>query len=415
MRGRESRVHPLVRDAAHERPFAMIHHTPLIALLAVGLGLALVFGFIAAKLRLPPLVGYLVAGIACGPATPGFVGDQPIAHELAEIGVILLMFGVGMHFSLRDLLAVRGVALPGALIQTIGVTALGMVLADYWGWGVGAGLVLGLALAVASTVVLLRALEDSGGLTTIGARIVVGWLVVEDLLTVVVLVVLPTVAGLLGGQSDAPPDQMVQTVAITLAKVGGFVAFMLVIGVRVLPWVLDQVVCTGSRELFTLSVVAIALGVGYGSAELLGLSLALGAFFAGVVVNGSNYSHRAAADTQPLQDAFAVLFFVSVGMLFDPAILLAEPLHVLALLAVIVVAKPLIAYAIMRALRQPGHASRQVAAGLGQIGEFSFILVALGVDLHLLTEKGQDLVLAASLLAITLNPFLHRLLLRGRA
>jgi CPA2 family monovalent cation:H+ antiporter-2 len=390
----------------------MVDHTPLIALLAIGFVMALIFGFIAAKLRLPPLVGYLVAGIACGPATPGFVGDQPIAHELAEIGVILLMFGVGMHFSLRDLLAVRGVALPGALIQTAGVTGLGMLLAQYWGWSIGAGLVLGLALAVASTVVLLRALEDSGGLTTIGARIVVGWLVVEDLLTVVVLVVLPTVAGLLGGHSDEPPDQLMQTVAITLAKVGGFVVFMLVIGVRVLPWVLHQVVRTGSRELFTLSVVAIALGVGYGSAELLGLSLALGAFFAGVVVNGSDYSHRAAADTQPLQDAFAVLFFVSVGMLFDPEILVTEPLHVLAVVAVIVIFKPLIAYAIMRVLRQPERASRQVGAGLGQIGEFSFILVAVGVQLQLLPQKGQDLVLAGSLLAITLNPFLHRLLLR---
>jgi CPA2 family monovalent cation:H+ antiporter-2 len=390
----------------------MVDHTPLIALLAIGFVMALIFGFIAAKLRLPPLVGYLVAGIACGPATPGFVGDQPIAHELAEIGVILLMFGVGMHFSLRDLLAVRGVALPGALIQTAGVTGLGMLLAQYWGWSIGAGLVLGLALAVASTVVLLRALEDSGGLTTIGARIGVGWLVVEDLLTVVVLVVLPTVAGLLGGHSDEPPDQLMQTVAITLAKVGGFVVFMLVIGVRVLPWVLHQVVRTGSRELFTLSVVAIALGVGYGSAELLGLSLALGAFFAGVVVNGSDYSHRAAADTQPLQDAFAVLFFVSVGMLFDPEILVTEPLHVLAVVAVIVIAKPLIAYAIMRVLRQPERASRQVGAGLGQIGEFSFILVAVGVQLQLLPQKGQDLVLAGSLLAITLNPFLHRLLLR---
>ncbi len=392
----------------------MAHHTPLIALLAIGLGFALVFGFIASKLRLPPLVGYLVAGILCGPATPGFVGDQPIAHELAEIGVILLMFGVGMHFSLRDLLAVRGVALPGALIQTIGVTAIGIVLAHYWGWGIGAGLVLGLAMAVASTVVLLRALEDSGGLATRGARIVVGWLVVEDLLTVIVLVVLPSVAGLLGGHAAAPDGQLLRSIAMTLAKVGAFVAFMLVIGARVLPWVLNQVVRTGSRELFTLAVVAIALGVGYGSAELLGLSLALGAFFAGVVVNGSDHSHRAALDTQPLQDAFAVLFFVSVGMLFDPAILLTDPLEVLGVLAVIVVAKPLIAYGIMRALRQPEPASRQVAAGLGQAGEFSFILVALGVELHLLTREGQNLVLAASLLAITLNPFLHRLLLRGQ-
>jgi CPA2 family monovalent cation:H+ antiporter-2 len=391
----------------------MVHNTPLIALLAVGLGLALVFGFIAAKLHLPPLVGYLVAGIACGPSTPGFVGDAATANELAEIGVILLMFGVGMHFSMRDLMAVRGVALPGALIQTVAVTLLGMLLAQYWGWGIGAGLVLGLALAVASTVVLLRALEDSGGLTTIGARIVVGWLVVEDLLTVVVLVALPSIAGLLGGAAQAPSGPLLQTVAMTLAKVGGFVAFMLVFGARILPWVLAEVVRTGSRELFTLSVVAIALGVGYGSAELLGLSLALGAFFAGVVVNGSHYGHRAAADTRPLQDAFAVLFFVSVGMLFDPAILLTEPLHVLAVVAVIVLAKPMIAYAIMRLLRQPRRASRQVAAGLGQIGEFSFILVALGVELHLLSPKGQDLVLAGALLAITLNPFLHRLLLRA--
>ena len=389
----------------------MAHNTPLIALLAIGLGLALVFGFIAAKLRLPPLVGYLVAGIACGPATPGFVGDQPIAHELAEIGVILLMFGVGMHFSLRDLLAVRGVALPGALIQTAGVTALGILLGEYWGWGIGAGLVLGLALAVASTVVLLRALENSGGLTTLGARVVVGWLVVEDLLTVVVLVVLPTVAGLIGEKVEPLSGELTTTLVVTLAKVGAFVAFMLVIGVRVLPWVLAQVVRTGSRELFTLAVVAIALGVGYGSAELLGLSLALGAFFAGMVINGSDHSHRAAVDTQPLQDAFAVLFFVSVGMLFDPAILVTEPQHVLALVAVIVIAKPLIAYAIMRLLRQSERASRQVAAGLGQIGEFSFILVALGVELHLLSDKGQDLVLAAALLSITLNPFLHRLLL----
>jgi len=389
----------------------MVHNTPLIALLAIGLGLALVFGFIAAKLRLPPLVGYLVAGIACGPATPGFVGDQPIAHELAEIGVILLMFGVGMHFSLRDLLAVRAVALPGALIQTAGVTALGILLGKYWGWGVGAGLVLGLALAVASTVVLLRALENSGGLTTLGARVVVGWLVVEDLLTVVVLVVLPTVAGLIGGNVEPLSDALTTTVLITLAKVGAFVAFMLVVGGRLLPWLLAQVVRTGSRELFTLAVVSIALGVGYGSAELLGLSLALGAFFAGVVINGSDYSHRAAVDTQPLQDAFAVLFFVSVGMLFDPAILVTEPQHVLALVAVIVIAKPLIAYAIMRLLRQSELAARQVAAGLGQIGEFSFILVALGVELHLISDKGQDLVLAAALLSITLNPFLHRLLL----
>jgi CPA2 family monovalent cation:H+ antiporter-2 len=393
---------------------ATVQETPLIALLAVSLVLALIFGFIAAKLRMPPLVGYLVAGIACGPSTPGFIGDMAIAHELAEIGVILLMFGVGMHFSMRDLLAVRRIAVPGALIQTIVVTGLGMLLARHWGWGIGAGMVLGLALAVASTVVLLRALEATGGLTTIGARIVVGWLIVEDLLTVVVLVVLPTVAGLLGGTSDEPSGELLLTVAITLIKVGAFVAFMLVIGARVLPWVLYQVVRTESRELFTLSVVAIALGVGYGSAELLGLSLALGAFFAGVIVNGSDYSHRAASDTQPLQDAFAVLFFVSVGMLFDPTILITEPLHVLAVLAIIVVAKPAIAYAIMRVLRQPIHASRQVAAGLGQIGEFSFILVGLGVQLHLLPDEGRDLVLAGSLLAITLNPFLHRLLLRER-
>jgi CPA2 family monovalent cation:H+ antiporter-2 len=388
-------------------------NTPLIALLAVSLSLALVFGFIAAKLRLPPLVGYLVAGIACGPFTPGFVGDQAIAYELAEIGVILLMFGVGMHFSLGDLLAVKRIALPGALIQTAGVTVLGLLMAEYWGWSLGAGLVLGLALAVASTAVLLRALEDTGGLQTKAARIVVGWLVVEDLLTVVVLVTLPSVAGLLGGQSDDPSGPVLRMVVMTLAKVAFFVAFMLIVGTRVLPWVLAQVVRTGSRELFTLTVVAIALGIGYGSAELLGLSLALGAFFAGVVVNGSDYSHRAADVTQPLQDAFAVLFFVSVGMVFDPSILVTEPLHVLAVVGVVVVVKPLIAYVIMRALGQPDSASRRVAVGLGQIGEFSFILAAVGVQLHLLTEQGEDLVLAGAILAITLNPFLHRLLLRA--
>jgi CPA2 family monovalent cation:H+ antiporter-2 len=377
------------------------------------LGLALVCGFVAAKLHLPPLVGYLIAGIGCGPFTPGFVGEVAIAQQLAEIGVILLMFGVGMHFSLRDLLAVRRVALPGALVQTAAVTAMGLGLAFWWGWGIGAGLVLGLALAVASTVVLLRALEDSGGLTTMAARIVIGWLVVEDLLTVVVLVVLPAIADMLRGQGEVPPMAIAASVAVVLAKVGAFVAFMLVVGVRVLPWVLAQVAATGSRELFTLAVIAIALGVGFGSAELLGLSFALGAFFAGVVLNGSDLSHRAARDTQPLQDAFAVLFFVAVGMLFDPSILVTEPLHVLVVLAVIVLAKPAVAYALMRVLRQPERASRQVAAGLGQIGEFSFILVGLGVSLQLLPEDGQNLVLAGSLLAITLNPFLHRLLLRA--
>ena len=397
----------------------MDHKTALIALLAISLVLALFGGFVAAKLRLPPLLGYIVAGIACGPHTPGFVGDAELAHQLSEIGVILLMFGVGMHFSLRDLLAVRGVALPGALIQTGLVTLLGLALGAVWDWSIGGGLVLGLALAVASTVVLLRALEDTGGLDTIAGRIVVGWLVVEDLLTVVVLVLLPVVAGSLGGPdgagtSPATPFAILPLVALTLLKVGAFVAFMLVIGARVLPWLLGQVERTRSRELFTLSVIAIALGVGFGSAELLGLSFALGAFFAGVVVNGSDHSHRAERDTRPLQDAFAVLFFVSVGMLFDPNILIAEPLRVLAVLAVVVVAKPAIAWAIMRVLRQSSRSARQVAAGLGQIGEFSFILLALGVSLGVLSQEGHDVALAAALLSIGLNPFLHRLLLRER-
>jgi CPA2 family monovalent cation:H+ antiporter-2 len=398
----------------------MPHESALIALLAISLVFALIGGFVAAKLRLPTLVGYLVAGIACGPSTPGFVGDAELAHQLAEIGVILLMFGVGMHFSLRDLLAVRRIALPGALIQTAVVTVLGVLMARYWGWGIGAGIVIGLALAVASTVVLLRALEASGGMTSMAARIVIGWLVVEDLLTVLAVVVLPALAGSLSGALSEPQAvadgalrDIAVTVALTLIKVGAFVAFMLLIGARVLPWVLTQVARTGSRELFTLSVIAIALGVGFGSAELLGLSFALGAFFAGVVINGSDHSHRAALDTQALQDAFAVLFFVSVGMIFNPHILVTEPVHVLAVLAIIVVAKPLIAYVIMRALRQPDRAGRQVAAGLGQVGEFSFILVALGVSSGLLPEEGRDLVLAGSLLAITLNPFLHRLLLLG--
>ena len=395
----------------------MDHKTALIALLAISLVLALIGGFITAKLRLPPLLGYIVAGIACGPHTPGFVGDAELAHQLSEIGVILLMFGVGMHFSLRELLAVRSVALPGALIQTGVVTVLGLALGAAWGWSIAGGLVLGIALAVASTVVLLRALEDTSGLDTIAGRIVVGWLVVEDLLTVVVLVLLPVVAGSLGGHERADAVRglaILPLVALTLLKVGAFVAFMLLVGARVLPWLLGQVERTRSRELFTLSVIAIALGVGFGSAELLGLSFALGAFFAGVVTSGSDHSHRADQDTRPLQDAFAVLFFVSVGMLFDPNILISEPLRVLAVLAVVVVAKPAVAWAIMRVLGQNPRSARQVAAGLGQIGEFSFILLALGVSLGVLSQEGQDVVLAAALLSIGLNPFLHRLLLRER-
>jgi len=385
------------------------HETSLIATIAVSLAFAFVGGFIAARLRLPPLVGYLLAGIAVGPFTPGFVADVNVAPQLAEIGVILLMFGVGMHFSLRDLLAVRAIALPGAVAQIVVATALGVGVAFSWGWSLGAGLVFGLALSVASTVVLLRALEAQGRLDSGDGRIAVGWLIVEDLVMVLTLVLLPALAEPLGGQvlddsHGIPAGGLPAALGLTLGKVAVFVGLMLVVGTRFFPWLLKRVEHTDSRELFTLAVVALALGVAFGSAMLFGVSFALGAFFAGVVINESDLSHRASTDLQPLQDAFAVLFFVAVGMLFDPTILLEQPLRVLTVLGIIVIGKSLAALGIVLALRYPPGTALTVSAALAQIGEFSFILAGLGVSLALLPAEGHSLILAGALLSITLNP-----------
>jgi len=382
--------------------------TSLIAIIAIGLAFAFVGGFIAVRLRLPPLVGYLLAGIAVGPFTPGFVGDAKLASQLAEIGVILLMFGVGMHFSVGDLWAVRSIALPGALAQITVATLLGAGVGYLWGWSFGAGLVFGLALSVASTVVLLRALESAGAVDTPDGRIAIGWLIVEDLVMVLTLVLLPAFAGQLGGDSSAHAhsagDGVWLSLGKTLAKVALFVGLMLVVGTRLFPWLLQRVERTGSRELFTLAVAALAIGLAFGSAKLFGISFALGAFFAGVVINESDLSHRAASDLQPLQDAFGVLFFVAVGMLFDPSILLRKPLQVLAVLTIIVVGKSLAAFGIVLALGRPLSTALTVSAALAQIGEFSFILAALGLSLGLLSPEGQSLILAGALLSITLNP-----------
>jgi CPA2 family monovalent cation:H+ antiporter-2 len=391
----------------------MPHETSLIATIAVSLTFAFIGGFIAVRLRLPPLVGYLLAGVAVGPFTPGFVADAKLAPQLAEIGVILLMFGVGMHFSVRDLLAVRAIAVPGAIAQIAAATALGAGLTSLWGWSLGSGLVFGLALSVASTVVLLRELETLGILHSTNGRIAVGWLIVEDLVMVLALVVLPALGDLLGQQppdhgSGVPAVNLWASLAVTLGKVGVFVALMLLFGARLFPKLLKAVERTAARELFTLAVIALALGIAFGSAKLFGVSFALGAFFAGVVINESDLSHRAATDLQPLQDAFAVLFFVAVGMLFDPSILIREPLRVLAVLAIIIVGKSLAAALIVLALRYPLDTVLTVSAALAQIGEFSFILAGLGSNLGLLPGEGQDLILAGALLSIALNPLLFR-------
>lgn len=391
----------------------MHHDTALLATIAVGLGLAFIFGFAAARLGLPPLVGYLVAGVALGPFTPGFVADSGLASQLAELGVILLMFGVGLHFSLRDLLAVRRIAVPGAIAQIVAATVLGAGVAHLWGWSLGAGIVFGLALSVASTVVLLRALEERGVLESVNGRIAIGWLIVEDLAMVLALVLLPAFAGSLGGDSSAAAAaaadrSLLTALGVTLGKVTLFLVLMLFVGVRVVPWLLETVARVGSRELFTLSVLAVALGIAFGSAVLFGVSFALGAFFAGVVVNGSDLSHAAAAEALPLQDAFAVLFFVSVGMLFDPSVLVREPIHVLAVLAIIMLGKSIAAFAIVLLFRYPIGTALTVSGSLAQIGEFSFILAGLGVSLGLLPVEGQSLILAGALLSITLNPLMFR-------
>ena len=387
----------------------MHHDISLITTLAAGFGLALILGFIAARLKLPALVGYLLAGIAIGPATPGFVADAQIASQLAEVGVMLLMFGVGLHFSVDDLMAVRKIALPGAVVQMAVATAFGAGVATFWGWSLGSALVFGISLSVASTVVLLKALESRGLVDSGDGRIAVGWLVVEDLAMVLVLVLLPAIAPSLGGKATEGARSMGMTIFITLAQVGGFIAFMLIVGRRLFPWLLWQVTKTGSRELFTLCVIAAAVSIAYGSSAIFGVSFALGAFFAGMVLRESQFSARAAEDTLPLQDAFAVLFFVSVGMLFDPAVILEEPLHVLATVAIVLVGKTLAAFAVVLLLRYPVRTAAIVAASLAQVGEFSFILAGLGMALGLLPKEGNDLILAAALISIALNPVMFSL------
>ena len=390
----------------------MPHHTSLIAILCVGFVLAFVLGMVAQRLRLSPLVGYLVAGIIAGPFTPGFVGDQSLAPQLAEIGVILLMFGVGLHFSLKDLMAVKAIAIPGAIVQITVATVLGWGLSALLGWPTLHGVIFGFSLATASTVVLLRAMEERRLLETRRGRIAVGWLIVEDLACVLALVLMPVIASVLGTNGDEAVTfgDVVVKILTTLVQVGLFVAVMLVIGRRVIPWLLENTAGTGSRELFTLAVLSIALGIAVGSAELFGVSFALGAFFAGMLLNESELSHKAAQDSLPMRDAFAVLFFVSVGMLFDPHILVEQPLLVLATAFIIVFGKSAAAYVIVRAFGHPRRTALTISASLAQIGEFAFIIAGLGVTLELMPSEAQDLVLAGALISIMLNPLIFRLL-----
>jgi CPA2 family monovalent cation:H+ antiporter-2 len=396
----------------------MPHHTPLIATIVGGLAIAFVLGALANRFRVSPIVGYLLAGIVIGPSTPGFVADQALANELAEIGVILLMFGVGLHFSVTDLLSVRAIAIPGALVQIAFATLLGLGLALLLGWPVGAGVVFGLALSVASTVVLLRALRERRLLDTERGRIAVGWLIVEDIAMVLALVLLPVLAPLFkeGAAASGGPTllELATTVGITLGKIGAFFAIMLVVGRRLIPWILHYIVYTGSRELFRLAVLTIALGVAYGAAQLFGVSFALGAFFAGMILSESPLSQQAANESLPLRDAFAVLFFISVGMLFRPAIVLSSPWALIATLSIIIVGKSLAALLIAWALRHPLSTALMISASLAQIGEFSFILAALGIDLGLLPEEGRDLILAGAIFSILVNPLLFDLLHRAR-
>jgi len=394
----------------------MDHEPVLISTIAIGLTAAFIGGFVARRIGLPAIVGYIVAGVVIGPFTPGIAADPTIATELAEIGVILLMFGVGIHFSFRDLAAVKAIAIPGAAIQIAVMTTLGTALGLALGFGIGGGLELGLAISVASTVVLLRALEDRDELDTRQGKIAVGWLIVQDLFMVVVLVLLPVIAPSLGGVSDASHAESASSgsalieIAFAVGRAAVFAILMVVAGARVIPWLLLQVARQGSRELFTLAVLAVALGIAYVASTVFGVSFALGAFLAGLVVSESDMSHQAAADALPLRDAFAVLFFVSVGMLLDPTYLVASPLAIVAVVALIVIAQPLVALAIVLVSGHPARIALTVAAGLGQIGEFSFIVGTLGLTLGLLPAGGFQLIVAGALLSITLNPVLFALI-----
>jgi len=385
----------------------MLHVPPLVSTLAIGLVLAFSLGVLAHRLKLPPLVGYLLAGIALGPFTPGFVADQSIANQLAEVGVILLMFGVGLHFSLEELLSVRGIAIPGAVAQGLVSTPLGVALGWWLGWGTGAGVLFGLALSVASTVVLLRLMQERRLLETERGKITVGWLIVQDIAMILVLVLLPGLAGLYKGLEATPaPAAIAREVGLMLGKFAIFVAVMLIVGKKLIPAILHYVAHTGSRELFRLAVLSIALGVAYAAAELFGVSLALGAFFAGMMLSESRLSQQAATESLPLRDAFAVLFFVSVGMLFNPGIVIAAPLALLATVLIIVLGKSIAAYAVVRLFGLPGPTALTISASLAQIGEFSFILASLGLSLGLLPAEGRDLILAGAIISIILNPFL---------
>lgn len=382
---------------------AVQHDLPLVSTVAVGLSLAFVFGLIASKLRIPPIVAYLLAGIIIGPNTPGFVADTDLANELAEIGIVLLMFGVGLHFSLKDLMEVKRIAVPGAIVQMGAAIAMGVALTWYWGWTVPSGLMFGLALSVASTVVLLRAMEEHNMLQSMNGRIAIGWLIVEDLAMILALVLVPALAAppaADGGEGLTPLMQ----VLLAVGKVGIFVVFMIVGGKRILPWLLTLTAKTKSRELFTLAVFAVAVGIAFGASKLFGVSFALGAFFAGMMIKESDMNHEVADRALPFQDAFAVLFFVAVGMLFNPSILIEQPLNVLWVVAIIVIGKSLAAFMIVRLFGYPLKTGLLVSAGLAQIGEFSFILIGLGVMYNLIPEHGRDLVLAGALVSIALNP-----------
>jgi monovalent cation:H+ antiporter-2, CPA2 family len=400
---------------------ALTHDTPLIATIVIGLSLACAMGLIAHRLRLPMIAGYLLAGVVIGPFTPGYVADQEIAAELAELGVILLMFGVGLHFSLKDLMAVRRIAVPGAVGQIAVATLAGLGLAIALGWSVGAGVIFGLSLSVASTVVLLRALQDRETVETERGHIAVGWLIVEDIVMVAALVLIPAFAGLLGGEAQPLTEEateavrlglspIIATIGLTALKLGAFIGLMLIVGQRVIPWFLEYVAHTGSRELFRLAVLSVALGVAYAAARLFGVSFALGAFFAGMVMAGSTLSAQAMRETLPLRDAFAVLFFVSVGMLFDPAIIVEAPFALIATVLVIVVVKSAAAFAITRAFGYGRDTGLTIAASLAQIGEFSFILIVMGVDLDIVPPEGRDLVVAGAMISILLNPLLFTVL-----
>jgi CPA2 family monovalent cation:H+ antiporter-2 len=382
----------------------MAHNVPLIATLAAAFGLALLLGFLATRIRLPPLVGYLLAGILIGPSTPGFVADVALSQQLAEVGVILLMFGVGLHFSLADLLSVKKIAVPGAVGQIIVATAMGYWLARVWGWDTPAGLVFGLALSVASTVVLLRALEDRGVLDSLNGSIAVGWLIVEDVAMVLVLVLLPALAPSEVNGVAGESQNLVVTLALTLMRVSVFVALMMIVGRRVLPWFMWQIAGAGSRELFTLAVISVGVGIAYAAALIFGVSFALGAFFAGMMLRESSLSRRAAEESLPLREAFSVLFFVSVGMLFEPAVVAEEPGKLAAVLGIVLVGKSLAAFSIVKVFGYPLNTALTVSASLAQIGEFSFILAALGVSLGVLPREGQSLILAGALISIALNP-----------